>query len=383
MSRAQELLIRPRPVGLADAGLAPREPARPEHLRAPDYDVKFDSETLFFDVKWVAPRRVVAFGPPLANNLDHMYAMRIRAHPSNEFCTFRVKAGLDRHSQLWIDAPEQSTALTFDVAGHCVTVPVSPADHDFLRGRRVLMTLSKDNDLVWIQDWARYYRDVHGADAVVVYDNSSSSYGDDDILAALRAVEGLCRIVVVAWPFKYGPQALRPGVEWDSDFAQPGMLEHCRHTLLPHAASAVNVDIDELVVSRRGRPLFAAIESAMFATVRFEGRWVPGLASEFGDAAGDTLSRHQDFRYVDVDAKCLPKWGVVPSRCPESSQWSVHRIKGWRPAYLMSRDFQLRHFRHINTGWKDRRDERDEIDTVRHRVDEPLARSFSAVRWEL
>ena len=40
----------------------------------------------------------------------------------------------------------------------------------------VLLTLStvqKNNKLKWIKDWIEYYKEVHGVDRVILYDNAS------------------------------------------------------------------------------------------------------------------------------------------------------------------------------------------------------------------
>ncbi len=56
-------------------------------------------------------------------------------------------------------------------------------------------------------------------------------------------------IVLVSWPFKYGPQgSVKDNLPWDSDFCQHGAMENAKVKYLKHANIVFNVDIDELVL---------------------------------------------------------------------------------------------------------------------------------------
>ena len=57
-------------------------------------------------------------------------------------------------------------------------------------GRNCLMTLSRDNALDWIRDWAAFHVREHGADAVLFFDNGSTDYRPEEILAASPASRG-------------------------------------------------------------------------------------------------------------------------------------------------------------------------------------------------
>ncbi|WP_216075142.1 hypothetical protein, partial [Acinetobacter baumannii] len=79
-----------------------------------------------------------------------------------------------------------------------------------------------------IQDWVRFSRDVHGADAVLIYDNGSTSYSLADLAGALGALDGIAVARVVSWPYKFGPQGFDAKRFWDSDYGQHGVWEHGR-----------------------------------------------------------------------------------------------------------------------------------------------------------
>lgn len=78
---------------------------------------------------------------------------------------------------------------------------------------------------------------------------------------------------------------------------------------------------------------------------------------------------------VDANA-CPPKWTVVPRRCPEAAQWSVHRILHWLPAMRLDADFCFRHFREITSNWKYDRLDRAAFDPALHERDRDLVAHF-------
>ena len=328
-----------------------REPLRPPAFRIDGFEQQFDAETLFYDA-FFAPTgtHVVTVGPPPLNLRPLIDRMRVVALPSGVSCGFRVEE-MDRTARLWIAVPRGTDRLS--VSSELGEFAIAPRRNLCGRfaGRRVLFTLSKNNRLEWIVDWIRYHRDIHGADAVLIYDNASTEYAPATLAGALAAVPGIEAACVVAWPFKYGPQGLDARRFWDSDFCQSGALEHARWCFLAAARSAMNADIDELVVSRDGRSVFEAAERAPFGVVRYRGAWVPGIEATTRTPTDRLPLRHRDFEHVleprrvwrwgvvpAYEDRCPPKWVVVPRRCPDHAQWSVHSVKNWIPARRHTRD---------------------------------------------
>jgi hypothetical protein len=274
-------------------------------------------------------------------------------------------------------------------------VPVSPNESEIFRDRRVIFTMSKDNPIEWILDWVRFNRDIHGADAVLIYDNGSSAYDSATLSAALRSVRGIRCSVVMEWPFKYGPQGANSWDHWDSDFCQLGAWEHARWRFLQNARSAMNSDIDELVLSKSGKSVFEAAEQSWTGLVRYRGRWIIGIDDGIRDNMHKAPHRHADFSILmppdyqfsrlgmrrDANA-CLPKWTVVPTRCPTRVQWHVHSIFSWWASYFCTRDFSFRHFREIGSNWKYQRTSRVPLDASIHKTDRALMEAFQRVDWK-
>ena len=384
-----EALLSPAPVLLPQFTRLRREPTRPAALRDDKFDAQFDATTLFFDAFQCGDGRVVLLGPPLFNLAPAFAAMRIQALPSQALCAFEIRH-LDRHMQIWVSAPPATDRLRFSGPLGEFEVAVAPAVPSPFRGRRVIFTLSKDNEIEWIRDWIRFNRDIHGADAVLIYDNDSSRYTAAELLAAVRSVGGIAAAAVVHWPFRYGPQGTLARGLWDSDFCQLGAWEHARRRFLGDARSAMNSDIDELVLCEESASIFDRAERSRFGIVRYAGRWV--VATETRDRG--RLPRHRDFDIAlrpqmqrtrlllkrDVVA-CFPKWTLVPGRVPERTQWKVHTIGGWLPARLKTRDASFRHFREIGGNWKYERTVRESFDPARHVKDDALRRALDRVNW--
>jgi hypothetical protein len=395
--RAQ--IVAPKPVNLGSGLGIVREPTRPVKDRIEDFYQKFDSTTLFFDGFFEdRTGEVVLVAPPFVNLLPLIQGVIVTAFPSGGRCNFRIK-NMDRHSQVWIAVPRHTTRLTLE--GKIGNIEITPSRNraKLFEDKRVLFTLSKNNRLEWIQDWIRYNRDIHGANAVLFYDNQSTNYSAEELLAAIGEISGIDRICVVPWPFKYGPLGFDMARCWDSNFCQFGALEHARWMFLRRARSALNSDIDELVVSSKDRSLFEAAERSWTGMVTFHGVWVYGFSDRPPCRGSGSSARYVAFDHylkprqtrkygifpvTEVDGMLNTKWAVVPRKCPWKNQWAVHSIYGWRGMYTrlsINRSFCYRHYREINDNFD--RAVREKFDPARFAYDDAMVANFSRVRWPL
>ncbi len=373
----------PAPITLSSITIPPesgmrRESPRPAHLRNTSYAEQFDWDTLFYDCYRVGAD-IVLQGPPLLNLAAPVLgAPRLRGRFGPLFKRTRRIERVNA-SELWLrDAAER---LTLDTALGSLEIVVQPSETARFAGRRVLHTLSKDNEVRWIVDWIRYHERIHGADAVLFYDNGSSRYTVSELAAELTAAFPAMVIVVVAWPFKYGPQGGMAGAvngqeaPWDSDYCQAGSLQHARLRFLRLARSVLNADIDELVVGPA--PIFAATEVSPGGFIRFPGQWVTGTTPY---PVAPAVCRHADFVHRDLreTAGCPPKWCVVPSACDDRRHsWSVHNLFGAQANKVISKDFSFRHFKAISNNWKGDRGDAGAFDPARFVKDVPLCKALA------
>lgn len=379
-------------VSLSDFTETRREATRPLASRGDNFDRDFDGTTLFYDAVRVDDEQVALFAPPLFNLAPDMAATTFSGGAARVAPEIKRR---DRHAQMWLDCPVGVDRIHADSPLGAFSFPVSPNQSEMFRDCRVIFTMSKNNPIEWILDWVRFNRDVHGADAVLIYDNGSTAYDTATLSAALRSISGLRCSVVMEWPFKYGPQGANIWDHWDSDFCQLGAWENARWRFLQHARSAMNSDIDELVVSKSGRSVFEAAEKSFSGLVRYRGNWIIGIDTDMRHEASAALLRHSDYSYrmppkyemskylVRRDAnRCPPKWTIVPNRCPRNAQWHVHSVLSWWASLFCDRDFSFRHFLEIGSNWKYQRSNRVALDPSIHKVDHLLEKTYRQVDWQ-
>jgi hypothetical protein len=123
------------------------------------------------------------------------------------------------------------------------------------------------------------------------------------------------------------------------------------------AFGLLNCDIDELAATHSSRPIYDLLAEARRGLVTFRGQWVEPLAEGDGNRSHRVFSK----RLADpAGARSGPsKWVLDPKR-----DWvhnlGVHPYWHWvhgRPWFgkSMPADAFYRHFRGINTNWKERR----------------------------
>jgi hypothetical protein len=387
----RHIIRRTYSISLSNLTKARREATRPLRFRGENFDREFDSTTLFYDAVQVKDSEVAVFAPPFLNLKDALAATAFGDKSKRYAARARH---LDRHAQLWIETPKNCDLIWANGALGNFEFSVSQNETELFRDCRVIFTLSKDNPIKWILDWVKFNRDIHGANAVLIYDNGSSAYDTATLSSALSSVSGLRCSVVVEWPFKYGPQGTNIWGHWDSDFCQLGAWEHARWRFLQHARSVMNSDIDELVLSRTGQSVFEAAEQSWTGLVRYRGRWIIGIEDGVYNGTGNAMPRHFDFSVLmprqyefsrwlarrDAN-ECPAKWTVVPARCPQQAQWHVHLIRSWWASYMRSRRFCFRHFREIGSDWKYQRTSRVSLDRSIHHTDNLLKETFRRVDW--
>jgi hypothetical protein len=330
---------------------------------------EFDGDTLFFDAFAISHDTVLCIGPPIEAcvpriTISPAEAGRARARTQNH----RIPQQFSTRTFLFGDGVGERTTVELEVNGICQSVGINADRSSLLANRRVVMTVSKDNPLLWIRDWAEFYVRQHGADAVLIYDNGSSDYLPEQIADALAGITGLAEIVIVPWAFPYGAGGAGPGEPALDNFCQTGALDHARRCLCRRSRSVLNVDVDELVVSG-GVSIFERVEGSHLAVLLFHGIWVEAPA--IFDETTLRSVRHRDCVFAwreQINALangrltplCRSKWVCVPSRCSEQLEWGIHEIypctlwaRFTRPFWRgRDRSLAYRHFRQINTGWK-------------------------------
>jgi hypothetical protein len=140
-----------------------RESTRPVEFRPRGFDEMFDDETLFYDL--VIARRggeqfLILIGPPLLNLLEPIEQAEINGRSLDSFAA--AYYARDRCCDIWIrNFNHEQLYLEFSFGSYLVTPQHS--NNELYEGRRVLYTLSKDNEIEWIADWVKFHIANHVA----------------------------------------------------------------------------------------------------------------------------------------------------------------------------------------------------------------------------
>ena len=178
----RHIVCRTNPVSLSDFTDKRREATRPLAFRGENFERDFDSNTLFYDAVQASQSTVALFAPPFFNLAREVTTANFISGAG----TFKARTRhLDRHAQMWLDIPAHAGPIQALSELGSFTFSVSPNESEMFRDRRVIFTMSKDNPIEWILDWVRFNRDIHGADAVLIYDNGSSAYDSAALKLAL------------------------------------------------------------------------------------------------------------------------------------------------------------------------------------------------------
>lgn len=345
----------PRSILLTETDTVRRDSARPLKLQDESYLEKYDDTTIFYSVI-AGESELIAIGPPLLNLRNSV--VDGRATIDGQVASETVSLRLERAQVTRFRFPNDivsSATFGLQLAGESAVKEVVPArtSHDIYRGKKVLMTLQKDEEIEWIIDWATYYNRVHGCDSVLLYDNGSTKYTVHEVRTRLSAITGIDTVVVVDWPFKYGPQGgpwVGNDAAWDSDFCQIGALQDARYRFLGECDGFINVDVDELIVSVGGADLFEALAKSEVGAIGFGGQWVANAPD--GLVAG-AKPRHFNFFRVQGNGKpCNPKWAGVPSRWPAEAHPTAHYVRN--VPMEQTPDLYLAHFQGVNSAWKNK-----------------------------
>jgi hypothetical protein len=197
-------------VALASFGLR-RDPPRPLDDRQSGYLDLFDFGTLFYDVfRGADPQDVMLIGPPLLNCAVLLDGLTFRLPGQTYVIAWTYVPGRSDYQpnfKIRLRHPALATAdrLQIEAGGQRIEVQIQPNAGSRFAGRRMILTLSKDNPLPWVRDWVEFNLRVHQADAVLVYDNGSTAYGIMALEELLSGIPGIAASLAVPWPFPYGP----------------------------------------------------------------------------------------------------------------------------------------------------------------------------------
>jgi hypothetical protein len=317
----------------------------PARLRGPGFDAGYDFRTLVYDAVAAPGEGVRLYCPKLLNFEALLRGADIRLDDA------AVRPGRVRRFERYdvVELPGPPGVLSIGLDGWRAEVAVSPLEREAFAGRNCLLTLSRNNELAWIRDWAAFHVKEHGAEAVLFFDNASAAYGVAEIAAALGEVEGLRAVRVVEAPFLYGPQA-SSRMKFRANFLQAALLNLARFRFLADARAVLQCDVDELVVRRGEAGVFDATVASRAGFLRVAGEW------RYPDPALGRMPLHRDHvRRTPEPRTCPPKYCIVPGGPMRGKSWATHGLHGvlFGSRFVDDR-FRFLHCYGISDFWKGR-----------------------------
>lgn len=371
---------------LPDTGPLLRLPRAPRHQRPPQFYDNFESRALIYDAFWHADgRRILLVGPPPMNLWPEFRSANFVASPGNVVLEARYYDSVSTMTTELSGAPEGTSEIVMTLAGEEYLLPIQPSGNADLAGCRVLFTMSKDNDLAWIRQWAHYHAKVQGADAVVLFDNGSTRYGTDEIIATLLGVPGLKKLVVASWPYRYGmPDPNVRNNPFYTQFLQVSAMSVVLRRYGAEAEGLLNCDIDELVATPSGTTIFEAARESRRGLVVMSGQYIEAIHRP-GATPGELVHADFEMRLADARARVSRprKWALDPTR-DWVSHLDVHPYMHWiegRPFFgkTQSEEMFYWHFRGINTNWKDARTNAGHLEIGDLELDEQLKAALAGL----
>lgn len=350
---AEELLSGNSYAALPPQSKLLRQPRLSGRKRPKSFTSAFDARTLFYDCFWhVDGQRILLVGPPMLNLDAALRQAKFVAEPGGTLLKVRIFTSLSTTITELSGAPEFATHIRAHLAGNEYPLRIWPNVSPLLKGRRLLFSINRDNELSWIREWAEFHAKVHGTDAVILVDNGSTKYAPQEIVGALSTVPGIAYVAAPSWPYPFGP--IDPAVGRDpywARFLQIGSMSMVLRRYGELAYGLLDCDVDELAGTHSGISIYDLARQSKGGLVVFRGTWIEATGP------GD---RHRDFTQRARSAKAAlskqRKWALDPSR-----KWvrklTVHPYWHWIEgramfAKSMPSDALYWHFKAINTNWK-------------------------------
>lgn len=336
------------PVCLPESSEYFRIPPRPKASQQENYQDLFDFRMLFADV-FLDRGRLAAVGAPplnlregLANANYYLNGKAIKPPKIEDRSLCAV--------YLFDESADIGDEFRIEAFGCVWNAKLQDNRSDFFKGNDVLLAVQKDNRLEWVAYWALHHSIVSGVDAILLYDNGSTTYGADDLIKVLELVPGLDKVLVCSSECPFGPTGGADGI-WDSNYGQLIHYEHARRTSLRASRSVLVNDIDELIgvpgggtvierLTKSAKPAIGIPRTNILNVLR------PGFTEE------DTRA-HNVYGYRrNPMTRLHGKYAAKTQELSENAQLNVHLIRHTRFEKIEAGEMICGNFVGVSTTWR-------------------------------
>lgn len=331
---------------MAPAACGRRGLPRATKVTDPAFWGGYDNDTLVYDCVWLKDRGIIRLTMPKLYNFKptlHSAAFTVDRQP-----IARKKLIQNfKYDTLDMVCDYPATELAIATGGLTLNIPIHTADPTRYDGCNVLYTQIKNDDLNWVYDWGQAHQRNHGADAILVTNNGSTSYTSEELRKTLASIPHLKVADVLEAPLPYGASHSTCTGGGFTEFLQPALQNTLRDRFFGRARAVLLCDVDELVRHPNNKSIFDATVGSVFKYKSFYGAW--RYAPET-----NTPVRHADHILAKADGvKCATKYCVVPNSRLGRMTWGVHSLQAInRHIFRPFNRFRFFHCRQISTSWK-------------------------------
>ncbi len=297
---AKILKATPSSVFLPEQGELRRLPRAPKRHRPQKFWDGFEDRALVYDVFWhLDNKQVLLVCPPPLNLEEYWLQASFKAMPSGQVLQPQIHNIRSSMTIALQDVDATQTHIEITFAGQKFVAEIMPNLADDFDGCSVMFTMSQNNPLSWIAEWARYHQTMHEVDAIIFFDNGSNVYTPEDIEKTLAEVPGVKKVLVMSVPYRYGPHD--PGVIFHrfwANFLQVSTFSMVQRRFAGKAFGLLNVDIDELAAPIPGSDVFEMAHESIDGLYRMRGNWVESVVEP---GVTDPMPNHLAFRTVRKD----------------------------------------------------------------------------------
>lgn len=324
-----------------------RIPPRKEEQQQYNYKEHFDYNTLFADI-FQREDSVELVGPPLLNLQTIFEKCKIKID-GVDYDTSKMRIySIHRKCRVILPNITNAKIMEIDYDGETFVRDIQPNAYDFFESCNVMVTQQKDNPIEWIAYWVAYHIEHHKIDSIVIYDNDSTLYTNEELKRVLSKIQGLKKLAVIDWKIPYGAVGGEFQI-WDSDFGQHQSWEHAFNRLLKKANMVLICDIDELILHKDGIALPDALSRIEEPVIQFKRRQIAEIPScdEYNELPRMHCLTHL---YEEKKALYAPKYAFSPTKISPDVHLLVHNVVGDK--MLASEEFLGRHFGALRIHWR-------------------------------
>lgn len=270
------------------------------------------------------------------------------------------------------NAAQRAESIKLQFKWRTFATTISVAKNPYADAKKVdftLQTIQKNNHLLWIADWCRYYHREHGVDRIVLYDN-----GSDDFVALADCLQNIpddIDIILISTLFDYNRL----------NEVQMVGLNHCPLLFGDSSRYYLNFDVDEYLVVEGGDNLLQIVRCAsktiatfMVESIRVVFYRPNNLDSKIPRAndfvyesiesieAPKTINKYGEFELLGVHSTTPKTW--VKARCARVFLHKAQKVfRLLKMNYLVAMvdniariswqpNLHCKHYKGLNTGWK-------------------------------